>query len=54
MPISSNVREKQEPSEHEDDIVRTADTAARSALKRLLGLRIDLTAFYRFGAATAR
>lgn len=29
MPISSNVREKRESPEYEDDLVRTADTASR-------------------------
>lgn len=29
MPFSSNVREERESSEHEDDSVRTTDTASR-------------------------
>jgi hypothetical protein len=37
MPISSNVREKREPSEREDDIVRMADTASRPLPESLAG-----------------
>jgi len=33
MPMSSHVRKKREPSEHEFDIVRRADTASQPLLE---------------------